>query len=40
MQEFEGDAEFISEPDKDFPVKYKLVFHNTGIGTINVDIEE
>ncbi len=40
MQEFEGDAEFISEPDKEFPVKYKLVFHNTGIETINVDTEE
>ena len=31
MREFDGDVEFISSPGKDFPVKYKLIFHNTNI---------
>ena len=30
MQEYDGDAEFISQPESAFPVTYKLVFHNTG----------
>jgi hypothetical protein len=40
MREFDGDAEFVSAPDDAFPVKYKLVFHNTGIENINLGIEE
>ncbi len=40
MQEFDGDAEFISQPDVDFPVKYKLIFHNTGIVHIDFDTAE
>ncbi len=31
MREFEGDAEFITNSDSDFPVAYKLIFHNTGV---------
>ena len=31
MQEFDGDAEFISQPESTFPVTYKLIFHNTGV---------
>lgn len=40
MQEFDGDAEFVSMPEAEFPVKYKLYFHNTGIETLNLDTEE
>lgn len=40
MQEFDGDAEFISQPEADFPVKYRLLFHNTGIEIFNLDTEE
>jgi signal transduction histidine kinase len=40
MQEFDGDAEFISQPEAEFPVKYKLIFHNTGIETIDLNIVE
>lgn len=40
MQEFDGDAEFISQPDVEFPVKYKLIFHNTGIVHIDLDTAE
>ena len=40
MQEFDGDAEFISEPEAEFPVKYRLLFHNTGIEILNFDTEE
>lgn len=29
MREFHGEAEFISMPDSDFPVSYKLTFKNT-----------
>ena len=29
MREFGGDAEFISDPESDFPVSYKLSFFNT-----------
>ena len=36
MQEFDGNAVFISQPESDFPVTYKLIFHNTGIETINL----
>ncbi len=36
MQEFDGDAEFISRPTEKFPVTYKLIFHNTGIETFNL----
>lgn len=31
MNEFDGDAELISSPDKEFTVTYRLVFHNTGL---------
>ncbi|MBE6339578.1 MAG: hypothetical protein E7069_02410 [Bacteroidales bacterium] len=31
MREFGGDAEFISDPESEFPVTYKLIFYNTGI---------
>lgn len=31
MREFGGDAEFISEPGSDYPITYRLVFHNTNI---------
>ena len=37
MREFEGDAEFISQPNDAFPVTYKLIFHNTGIVSIDLD---
>lgn len=40
MQEFDGDAEFISQPDVEFPVKYKLIFHNTGIVHIDLNTAE
>jgi hypothetical protein len=40
MQEFDGDAEFISQPDDKFSVIYKLIFHNTGIIHIDFDSEE
>ena len=36
MKEFDGDAEFISHPTEKFPVTYKLIFHNTGIETIDL----
>ena len=36
MQEFDGNAVFISQPESDYPVTYKLIFHNTGIETINL----
>ncbi len=39
MEEFDGDAEFISRPQEVFPVTYKLIFHNTGIETINLETE-
>ena len=31
MREFGGEAEFSSAPNSEFPVSYKLVFHNTNI---------
>lgn len=31
MQEFGGDAVLESDPNSDFPVTYKLIFHNTNI---------
>ena len=31
MREFGGDAEFVSNPDSDFPVSYKLTFFNTNL---------
>ncbi len=31
MREFGGDAEFVSNPDSDFPVSYKLTFYNTNL---------
>ena len=31
MREFGGDAEFISDPNSEYPVTYKLIFHNTNI---------
>ena len=37
MQEFDGDAEFISQPDNPFPVTYRLIFHNTGVTFIDWD---
>ena len=36
MKEFDGDAEFISQPENEFPVTYKLIFHNTGIVQIDL----
>lgn len=36
MQEFDGDAEFISRPSEDFSVTYKLIFHNIGIEEIDI----
>ena len=35
MQEFEGDAEFVSQPNNTFPVTYRLIFHNTGVVSID-----
>lgn len=32
MREFGGSAEFISEPDSEFPVTYELTFYNTNLG--------
>lgn len=34
MREFDGFAEFISEPESEFPVSYKLTFFNTNLGDI------
>ena len=34
MREFGGDAEFISDPDSEYPVTYKLIFHNTNIKSL------
>lgn len=34
MREFGGDAEFISDPESDYPVSYKLTFFNTNINTV------
>ena len=31
MREFGGDAKFVSEPDSEYPVSYKLIFYNTNI---------
>lgn len=39
MQEFDGDAEFISAPNEVYSVKYKLFFHNTGLETLNLNTE-
>ena len=36
MCEFGGDAEFISEPESDFPVSYKLSFFNTNFKSITL----
>lgn len=37
MQEFDGDAVFISQPEERFPVAYKLIFHNTNIQPVDID---
>ena len=37
MREFDGDAEFVSEPEKEFPVMYKLYFHSTKLELINLE---
>ena len=31
MKEFGGDVRFISEPEEEFPIKYRLIFHNNNI---------
>ena len=31
MQEFDGDVKFISNPDDEFSVTYKLIFHKNNI---------
>lgn len=36
MNEFGDDAEFISTPDDEFTVTYKLLFHNTNIVTVEL----
>jgi signal transduction histidine kinase len=36
MREFGGDAEFISDPESDFPVSYKLTFYNTNFESIEL----
>lgn len=36
MREFGGDAEFISEPDSEFPVSYKLTFYNTNLESVEL----
>lgn len=36
MREFGGDAEFVSDPDSEYPVTYKLIFHNTNIKTFDL----
>lgn len=36
MNEFGDDAEFISTPDDEFTVTYKLIFHNTNIITVEL----
>lgn len=36
MREFGGDAKFVSEPDSEFPVSYKLTFYNTNIESVEL----
>ena len=36
MREFGGDAEFVSNPDSEYPVTYRLIFHNTNIKTLDL----
>ncbi|MBQ6578119.1 MAG: restriction endonuclease subunit S [Bacteroidales bacterium] len=36
MREFGGDAEFVSDPDSEYPVTYKLIFHNTNIKSLEL----
>jgi signal transduction histidine kinase len=33
MQEFGGEAEFVSDPESEFPVSYRLTFYNTNVLT-------
>ena len=34
MQEFDGDAEFVSQPNNAYPVAYKLTFYNTNMDSL------
>lgn len=36
MREFGGDAKFVSEPDSEFPVSYKLTFYNTNLESVEL----
>lgn len=36
MREFGGDAKFVSEPDSEFPVSYKLIFYNTNFENVEL----
>lgn len=36
MREFGGDAEFISDPESEFPVSYKLTFYITNIENVEL----
>lgn len=36
MREFGGDAKFVSEPDSEYPVSYKLTFYNTNIESVEL----
>ena len=36
MREFGGDAELVSDPDSEYPVTYKLIFHNTNIKSLEL----
>lgn len=36
MREFGGDAKFVSEPDSEYPVSYKLTFYNTNLESVEL----
>lgn len=36
MREFGGDARVLSEPEKEFPVSYKLIFFNTNLESVEL----
>lgn len=36
MREFGGDAKVLSEPEKEFPVSYKLIFFNTNLESVEL----